>query len=111
MISLYAQYLQEKTNDFILESPMGFATYRYLDDGKTVYIMDIYVVPERRKENWAATMADEIVRGAKKNGAVKLIGSVVPSTKDSTTSLKVLLGYGMTLDSATENFILFRKEI
>lgn len=109
--SLYSQYLLERTEDLILESDKGFATYRYLDQGKTVYIVDIYVIPSARKGGWAAQMADEIVRDAKKKGVTKLIGSVVPSTRNATTSMKVLLGYGMTLDSSTNNFILFKKDI
>ena len=111
MASLYSQYLSERTNDHILESPLGFATYRYLDDGKTVYIIDIFVVPERRKDGWATQIADEIVKTAKARGANKLIGSVVPTAKNSTLSMRVLLGYGMSLDSSTNDFILFRKEI
>jgi len=110
-MSMYAEYLREKTNDHILETSRGFATYRYLDEGKTVYLVDIYVVPQFRKTKEASNMADQIVDEAKKKGCTKLLGSVVPSTKNSTVSLKVLLGYGMSLDSCTNDFILFKKEL
>jgi len=89
----------------------GFATYRYLEDGKTVYIVDIYIIPELRKNGEAAMLADKIVAEAKERGCVELLGSVVPSMKNSTTSMKVLLGYGMSLSSAANDFIIFRKEI
>jgi GNAT superfamily N-acetyltransferase len=112
MDSLYAKYLKEKTSDQILETEHGFATYRYLDDGKTVYIVDLYVLPEFRKTKVASTIADQIVRQAKEtNGSNKLIGSVVPFSKGSTDSVKVLLAYGMSLDSSSNNFIIFRKDI
>ncbi len=111
MQSLYARYLAERNGDHVLETECGFASYRYLDDGATVYIVDIYVAPGSRNDKWASSMADEIVKKAKDAGAKKLIGSVVPSTRNSTASLRVLLGYGMTLDSSGNDFILFKKEI
>lgn len=109
--SLYAKYILERTNDSIIETDYGFATYRYLDGGMTVYIVDIFVLEDHRKDGWASFMADEIVKEAKEKGAITLIGSVVPSVKNSTTSLRVLLGYGMTLGSATNDLIVFRKDI
>lgn len=110
-MSLYANYLREKTNDEILETDKGFATYRYLDNDKTVYIVDIYVLPDFRNTHEASKMADSIIAEAKEKGCTKMIGSVVPSAKGSTASLKVLLAYGMTLDSSTNDFILFKKEL
>lgn len=110
-MSLYADYLREKTTDEIIETDIGFATYRYLEEKKTVYIVDIFVVKEKRNHLVASQLADMIVKEAKINGATKLLGSVIPSNKNSTSSLKVLLGYGMTLDSATNDFLLFKKEI
>ena len=111
MGSLYAQYLREKTNDHIFENEHGFATYRYLNDNKTVYIVDIFVIPEFRKDGMASAIADIIVSDAKKVGCVELIGTVVPSAKNSTDSVKVLLAYGMTLLSSSQDLVVFRKDI
>ncbi len=110
-MSLWADYLREKTSDHIVETSRGFVTYRYIEEDKTVYIVDIYVVPEYRQTKEASQMADSICAEAKKRGCVKLLGSVIPSNKNSTSSLKVLLGYGMTLDSCSTDFILFRKDL
>ena len=110
-MSLYADYLSERTNDRIIESASSFITYRYLDEGKTVYIIDIYTVPYLRKQGNAACLADLVVAEAKEKGAVKLLGSVSISSKSSTDSLKVLLAYGMELDSAGPDFIIMRKAI
>ena len=110
MESMYGKYLKEKTNDAIIESEFGFATYRYIDPA-TVYIVDIFVLPDFRKTKVASAMADFIVEEAKNKGCNKLIGSVVPSNKGSTTSLKVLLGYGMNLKSSTNDFVIFEKDI
>lgn len=111
MASLYAKYLMERTNDLIIEKPQGYVTYRYMNNDKTVYIIDIYIIPEFRRGNLASSLADEVVAEAKQRGCVDLIGTVMPSAKNSTTSLKVLMGYGMTLNSAANDVIVFRKEL
>jgi GNAT superfamily N-acetyltransferase len=110
-VSLYAKYLTERTNDRILETGHGFATYRILPDQKAVYIVDIFVDADFRKAGTASQMADEIAKIAKKEGFTKMLGSVVPSTKGSTDSLRVLLAYGMRLQSSANDFIIFEKEI
>lgn len=109
--SMYASYLRERTNDLILEYEQGFATYRYLNNNTTVYIIDIFVNPASRESGIAASLANEIVKQAKLKGCKELIGSVVPSTKYSTRSLKVLLGYKMELSTASNDLIIFRKDI
>jgi hypothetical protein len=110
-MSLYADYLHERTNDLILESASSFITYRYLDGGTTVYIIDIYTAPFLRKQGNAACLADMVVKEAKEKGATKLLGTVQLSAKGSTDSLKVLLAYGMELDSAGSDHIVMRKAI
>jgi ribosomal protein S18 acetylase RimI-like enzyme len=109
-MSLYAEYLKEKTSDQIIENEKGFITYRYVDE-HTVYIIDLFILPEFRRDHIASLLADSIVEEAKKKGCIKLLGSVVPSNKNSTASLKVLLGYGMVLESSSNDFIIFRKGI
>ncbi len=109
-MSLYADYLKERTEDQILETENGFVTYRFTDE-KTCYIIDIYVVPEFRKQGAASDLSDKVVEIARARGCTALLGSVVPSAKGSTTSLKVLLGYGMTLGSSANDFIIFKRDI
>lgn len=109
--SLYAEYLSERTTDQILETEHGFATYRYLEDDKTVYILDIFVKPECRNAKLASKMADAVVSLAKERGCNKLLGSVVPQAKHATRSVQVLIGYGMTLEGASNNFVIFKKDI
>ncbi len=64
MASLYAKYIGERTDDCIWETGAGFATYRYVEDGNAVYIIDIYVLPDARKSGHAAMIADEIAKVA-----------------------------------------------
>ena len=110
-MSLYSEYIKERTHDHILEAENGFATYRYLNDHKTLYIIDIYVRPEVRKLGYAKSMADEIVEISKCLGVKEVIGSVVPSAKGSTASVQVLIAYGMKLQSSSQDFIVFSKEV
>lgn len=110
-MSMWGDYIKEHRNDDIVENEQGFATYRYLNGGKAVYIIDIYVKPEFRKTYAASALADEVVRVAKANGCNELLGSVVPSVKTATASLKVLLSYGFELQSSTPELIVFKKDI
>ena len=110
-MSLYASYLEERTTDHIIESDLGFVTYRYLDGGKSVYIVDLYVPIRFRKQGFASKLADLVCKEAKGKGYAELLGTVVPEAKGSTDSLKVLLAYGMTLQSVAQNAIVFRKDI
>lgn len=88
---------------------VGFATYHLYEN--ECYIEDIYIAPEKRNTNEGSKIADSIVEIAKKYGISNLTGSVIPNANGSTTSLKVLLGYGFKLHSSIENKIIFMKEI
>lgn len=108
-MSLFAEYIKERTDKDILENDKGFATYYFIND--SCYIEDIYVKPEFRQSGEASNLANEIVKIAKDKQCNRLIGSVVPSAKGSTSSLKVLLAYGFQLDSSLNDFIVMSKVI
>ena len=107
---MYSKYLAERTDKTMLETDKGFIIYSFPDE-KTVYIEDIYTIPDHRKSHIASELADQIISLAKEKGCTRALGSVVPSAKGSTISLKVLLSYGMELNSSSNNFILFSKEL
>ena len=108
-MSLYGQYIAERENKSIIETDKGFVTFYPMNGG--LYLEDIYVIPEERHSREASKLADQVAEIALEKGLTKLYGSVVPSANNSTASLRVLLGYGFKLDSCTNNFILFRKEL
>lgn len=109
-MEMYIDFLKEHRGDEVIRNDMGFAVYRYLDPG-IVYVVDIYVVPEFRKHGVASALADKIVEAAKLIDCNKMVGTVVPSAKNSTESLMVLVGYGMKLKCSSDNLIVFEKEI
>lgn len=110
-MSLYGEYIKERTADFIFESAHGFVTFRYLNDGKSVYIIDIFTQKNHRTSGAASALADLVVEEARTKGCMELLGTVSPSTKNSTISLKVLFGYGMELHSSGPDWIICRKDI
>lgn len=110
MPSLYAQYLTERTDDKIVETAEGFATFRLISP-KSVYIIDIFVLPQYRKNGVASSLAHGIVTEAKRFGCNELIGTVVPSMKNSTESIKALMAFGMSLSSSSDNLVVLRKDI
>ncbi len=110
-MSKYADYLTERTNDQIIEGAHGFVTYRYINEGKTVYIIDIYTDPKERRTGYGTTLADQVIVEAKEKGCTELLGTVVPSTKNSTSSLQALLAYDMKLYRSSDDLVIFRKDI
>ncbi len=110
MKTLYAKYLEERTSDQIIERSEGFATYRYLNENQ-VYIIDIYVLPEFRELGIASILADNIAEEALKKGCKEMLGTVVPSTNNATTSIMILIAYGMSVLSSSNDLIIFKKDI
>lgn len=108
-LSLYGDYIKEREGKEIIESDDGFATYTFM--GEFCYIVDIYVVPGKRKTKVASTMADQIAKLAKEKGFKFLLGSVDPSTNGATESMKALLSYGFRVHSMDQRLIYLTKEI
>lgn len=108
-MSLYAEYVKERTNKVVYENEDCFAVVSFVND--CVYIEDIFVVKEKRHLGLAKKIADLICFEAKAKGYTTLLGSVCPMTKGSTESMKILLAYGMTLVSSDNNLIYFKKDL
>lgn len=108
-MSHFSNYIKERTNKSIIENEFGFLTYYFTDMG--CYIEDMYVDRDFRLMGHAKEMTDSVVEIAKKKGCTKIFCSVIPSTSGSTEANKALMAYGFRLDSATNNFILYIKDI
>lgn len=74
MKSLWFQYLEECGGDQVIEYDWGFVTYRFVD--KSVYMPEIFVVPERRDAGLARILVSEVEDIARAAGAEQLLGSV-----------------------------------
>ena len=108
-MSLYAEYCLEREGKIVLEDDKGFVSYVTSND--TIYIVDIFVRPEHRKSGHAARLADSVIEKEKGKGFKYLLGSVDPRLESATNSMKVLLAYGMSVQSIEPPLIYFIKEI
>jgi len=106
---MYKAYVEELTDDIVLETERGFLSYQIQSDH--IYMKDIYIAPEFRKTHEASRMVDQIVVIARGLGIKKLLGSIKPSNKTATMSMKAHLAYGFVLDSCVNDFILLRKDV
>ena len=110
MTSLYAQYVKERQGLGIVETDYGFATFDYVTD-TMVYIIDLYVVPEKRKEGLASKLADAICDSARIDGKTHLLGSVDVTARGAETSAKILKAYGMQEYKVDGTMVFYIKEI
>lgn len=110
-MSFYAEYIREVSTDSIIETGYGFVTFRYLNDGKTVYVIEIYVAPEHRGSKKNTLLVDEVVKAARANGCSELLATIKTTNKYATSILKGHIAYGMTLHSAVEHAVVTRKDI
>lgn len=108
-LSLYSDYILERENRECIEDPEGFVTFKVF--GKECYIQDIYIVPLKRRSNKATELATQVEVIAKERGCTIITGSVCPSAKNSTDSIKVLIAYGFKLMKSEPDLIWFAKEV
>lgn len=108
-MSLYSDYIKDRGDLEILETEDGFATYSI--SGQECYIVDIYVIPEKRQKKLASQFADQIAEIGKSKGCKYLTGSVNLSIKNPTHSMKVLLAYGFKFLKNTNSMLYFYKEL
>ena len=76
-----------------------------------MYMVDMYVVPEHRNLSNAKKMADIVAGIAKHDGCTRLLSSVVPSTNNATASIKLHIAYGMSVIGASDDLIMFGKDL
>lgn len=109
-LSLYGQYIAERQGRGILETKHGFATFDFINED-TVYIVDLYVIPKKRKSHIAKDIADKICEIAIQSGRKYLLGSVDASAKGAEDSKAVLEAYGMRIHKVVEPMIFYIKQI
>ena len=109
-MSLYADYIEETTHGHVLETEKGFVVYVFPDE-KTCYIKEIFVSSQFRHQGVGSDISAQVIRLAKQRGCTSLLGSVTPSAKGSTQSLRNLIDYGFKLESCSNDFILLRKDL
>lgn len=112
-MSLFKDYIEEREKGCVLEREDGFAIYFVLDDaiGKVVYIREIFVPIQFRRNGVATLMADEISTFAREIGAHSLMGSIDPRAPGASGSMQALLHYGFKLDRLDGALIMLKKNL
>lgn len=108
-MTLYARYLAEREDFSVIESDLGFASFKVLGD--TIYLRDIYVLPEHRRMNVAARLADEVCDVGRIYKCKTLTGSVDPKLASAAESMQALLGYGLRPIGIQGTLVIFEKEL
>lgn len=109
MKSLYGQYIAEREAMGIVESACGFATYKI--DAGSIYLRDLYVIPEARRDGAARELADRVRDIGKKSGCSEMTGSVCVDDPRATDNIRLLIRYGMRFHSVRGSLMLFVKEL
>lgn len=111
MKSLWFKYLAECGGDQAIEHDWGFVTYRFVD--KSVYMPEIYIVPDKRRAGLATILVSEVEDIARKHKAEKLLGSVCMALPEHIriASIKGHLSLGFVPVMAEHGKIWFSRDI
>ena len=112
--SLYAAYKLEFENvHTVIEPQVGFANYK-LEDKNSIYVQEVYVVPEFRGNRWAAKLTTKCIEDAERKYNIKLnkiYTTIGVGGKTVDSSLQAITEYGFKLLSSSPNLIVFSKEL
>ena len=97
--------------DDIIESDIGFVTFRIINDGKSIYLIDVYIKPEYRKSYKAGKLIYQAIQYGKSFGCTEIWATVVPSAKNSMRSMKLLLDHGGIVHSSLQDMIILKKDL
>lgn len=107
--SLFAAYFRELAGEETIFVDYGFVLFR--EEADHIYIKDIYVVPDKRHTKLGLELLAAVENIARKIGKPKIVGSVVPSYKDSNKRVAGMLKIGFKVLEAQDDIIFFIKEI
>lgn len=110
-MSHYANYIKEKDGIETIETPVGFITYKFLDDGKTVYIFDCYIKPKSRGQGHCWKFVNIVECKAKEKGYTTNLTSVQLSIPKASRNILTYMGYGYEIISAKDGIVYLSKEI
>ena len=112
-MSLYKNYVEERTDKKIIETDQGFIVYQFgiKEHTRYCYIEDIYILPAFRKQAIGTQLEDEVITVAIKQNCTKLYGSVCLSVKNVTASMQILLARGYKYSHQENDILFYKKEI
>ena len=108
--TFYPAYLKEYRNQDHIETDYGFISYVINEEEKTIYMVDIYVVPERRKENLSRKLVYMAMAEAKERGCTHGFTHVFNDFKDKEASLMAALAIGGKIVSVDPEKVMLKME-
>jgi GNAT superfamily N-acetyltransferase len=110
-VELFTAYVRERSDaDVLVEPGKGWATWRLASPAE-VFIVDLYVAPEHRRNGVGTAIVDKIVAAGREVGAKKLSGAIDSRALNRTDSMRAFLAYGMEFDRIDGAMLRFSKEI
>ncbi len=106
---MFKEYFMELKDLQVYETNEGFILYRITP--QHLYLADVYVKPEFRRNRNSFSMADSLVEVARDAGCQYVLCDVEPSNINATASVKVILAYGFQIAEAHQDEIIFIKDI
>lgn len=120
---MYAAYVKERLGlEVEVEPGKGFATWRLMYDPgdaafmqqsniRDVYLADIYVEPEHRKNGVASALAERVAERGSERGATRMLGSVDTRANTRTDALKAILAAGFQVERVDGPVIWVSRKI
>lgn len=109
---MWLDYVKERTNKKVAKiADSGFAIYYHYASEKSLYLEDIYVVPDKRQTKVGVTLLNMIIEEARKAKVFSILGSIDPETNNSDISLKAMLNYGFKPYKISNGLLFLKKEL
>jgi GNAT superfamily N-acetyltransferase len=112
--SLWAQYILEVRQGSVqfIEYEWGFISYEFpIWAPDAILALDLFVVPEKRREGYGAQLMEEVMRIGRLSGKKWFLGHVEIGTGVTTESMRAHIGAGMVPIGANNDKILMRRPL
>lgn len=93
-MSLFGDYVKERTTKSILEDDISFAVFSFPDSDSTLFIEDFFVDLKWRKQNKGRVLFGKLLEEGRRRGAVNIACAVDPEAKNALDSVKAVLAVG-----------------
>jgi GNAT superfamily N-acetyltransferase len=112
MSNLYKQYIKEREDLETVEYPYGFFTYKNdLSDPEALFISDLYIIPELRRNKLGTSIGNDMVDLAKSMNLKRIRACVDMSTNKWEESLDAIQSHGYKMECIQDTIIYLIKEI
>lgn len=106
---MYKDYIKEREGLELIYTDKGFCSYE--KNGECLFVSDIYIKPEYRKENVAKDMINQIVE--KHSDCKYLMGAYSTKAKNWKESMRFIIKMGLKYykEDTNKNMVYLIKEI